>query len=105
MTSSIDPLQGIWDAWTPVKNRVWNKPPHYFPSIIQLQLIEILNHDNTKGKANEVVDIISICINWLRWMNYDKLDDIAELIWARVKTRYSNQATEILDKYYAKYGL
>ena len=93
----LGPFQDIWDAWDPVDARVIKQPASHFPAVIQLQLNEAAAESiNSRGK--EVVDIISVSLNWLRWLGYSPAE-VADLVRARADDRYVGKVEAILDKY------
>lgn len=94
-------LQHLWDAWMPEHNNILRAPADLFPPAYLAQLKEIKEHlrDGDEDKAlNEIVDMISLSVNWLRWFGL-KPQDIAELIDKRIQTRYVGQVSAIMKKY------
>lgn len=106
----LGPLQDIWNAWDDpeVQAQVCTKAWSYFPKVISIQFQEAWGHHlegEGEKSANEVVDILSVCLNWLRWMGHTTPESVAERIRTRAANRYEGQAQAILDKYARKYGL
>ena len=98
--SPLGPFQIIWDAWTPAEEVHRNQVSDYFINIIRDQFVEywICALCLNTGKAdNEIMDIISVSMNWLRSRGYtDK--DVATLAKSRSK-RYEGHTDEIIKKY------
>ncbi len=103
----LGPLQPAYDTWSEVQEQVLDKPLSHFMPTITIQMLEVYEHvaSGRVDKAiNEVVDILSVSLNWLRWFGLDDVE-IAEAIRARTATRYEGKAQEILDKYAATWGI
>ena len=104
----LGPLQDAWDAWSGVQEQVSAKPWYHFPTVIAIQFAEAAEHKahgQPERAANEIVDIMSVCLNWLRWMGYTTPKSVATIIRARAANRYAGQTQAILDKYQQKYGI
>jgi hypothetical protein len=97
----LGPLQGAWDAWESHTEYIHGLKPAYFQTIILAQLVEVQEHlsahEDTHA-AKEVIDIISVCLNWLRSMHLND-SAIAALICERTRTRYTGQTADIMKKY------
>jgi hypothetical protein len=73
----------------------------YFQTIILAQLVEVQEHLSAHEDARvakEVIDIIIVCLNWLRSMGLDDCA-IADLMCERTRTRYTGQTADIMKKY------
>ncbi|GAB3873569.1 hypothetical protein GCM10029964_014050 [Kibdelosporangium lantanae] len=69
--SELGALQDLWDAWDPAHREMLTKEPEHFYVAWQVQVDELRQHlrDNDKRAAlNEMVDIISISLNFMRNM-------------------------------------
>ena len=106
----LGPLQPIWDAWEGHRDFIDGLPDIYFESLIQIQFNEIDDHkeaDNPPEKTtNEIVDVMSICLNWLRSRGLDD-QGVADAIGARAP-KYSDAgegAAAIIERYNQEYGL
>ena len=106
----LGPLQPIWDSWEPHRNFIDGLPNIYFENIIQIQFNEIADHTGAgepSEKVNhEIVDIISICLNWLRSRGLDD-QGVADAIRTRAP-KYSDVgegAAGIIERYNREYGL
>lgn len=102
----LGPLQPIWDAWEEHRDFIDGLPNVYFQNIISIQFNEIEDHEE-QGRppekvANEIVDIMSLCLNWLRSKGLDD-QGVADAIAARLP-RYTDTAA-IIEKYAEEYGL
>ena len=93
-------FQDIWDAWDSVEQRVMELSEGSHLKIVQHQLHEILGASDRQSELNEIVDIISVSLNWLRWHGLNTAD-IAALVQKRNSQRYVGKTTEIMDKYAA----
>lgn len=106
-TAVLGPLQPMWDAWTPAQKQVSGKRFTQFVNIMGVQFDEAESH-LTNGEddraANEIVDCISIALNWLRCLGYTQPEEVAELLRRRAATRYEGQTQAILDKYNKYHG-
>lgn len=102
----LGPLQGIWDAWNDQENFIDGMPNIYFENVIRIQFGEIDDHAEAghppEKTNNEIVDILSICLNWLRSRGLDD-KGVAAAIEARL-TRFADTET-IVQKYNKEYGL
>ena len=98
-------LNLICDIWDQVNDRVVQLPPAHFAASLIIQIAEALEHikDGDKAAATkEVVDIISVSLNWLRAFGLDRRG-IEELILLRL-SRYADPVA-IMDKYRKVYGI
>lgn len=103
--SALGPMQAAYDFWTPVISDIKHKPVGHFLAVIPLQVAEAMEQiksGDARHAAAEVVDCISVCINWLRWMGYDD-EGIAQAMAERA-TRYVD-AKGIIEKYERTYGV
>jgi len=102
----LGPLQPIWDAWESHRDYIDGLPNIYFRNVIEIQLNEIDDHveaGNPPDKVeNEIVDIISICMNWFRSRGFSD-QDVVEAIQYRLPRFDDTQG--IMDKYNERYGL
>ncbi|KKN77098.1 hypothetical protein LCGC14_0364390 [marine sediment metagenome] len=105
-TSVLGPLQPIWDAWRKHDEFIDGIPNIYFQTVIAIQFNEIDDHVEAGHPPekidNEIVDVMSICLNWLRSRGKDD-KGVAAAIEARL-TRYAD-TQGIIDKYAREYGL
>ena len=106
----LGPLQPIWDSWTPQQDFIDGLPDIYFRNVITIQFNEIDDHveaGNPPEKVhNEIVDIMSICLNWLRSKGLDD-QGVAAAITARAP-KYSDTGegtAAIIERYNRVYGL
>ncbi len=104
--SLLGPLQPIWDAWDKHNQFLDGIPSIYFKNVISIQFNEIDDHEEAghpiERIRNEIVDIMSISMNWLRSTGLDD-KGVAEAIGNRL-TRYADTEA-ILLKYNEEYGL
>ncbi len=103
----LGPFQDIWDAWEEVRPEIAAKPLHHFRRAIEIQFDELEGHlarENRDAAAREVIDMISIALNAMRWLDYDPAE-IAEIARMRARQRMKDQARSILDKYENQYGI
>jgi len=102
----LGPLQPIWDAWNSQADFVDGIPNIYFENVIRIQFNEIEDHvaagQNGVKINNEIVDIMSICMNWLRSRGLND-QAVADAITAR-SPRFDDTAG-IIQKYNELYGL
>lgn len=102
----LGPLQPIWDAWEEHRDFIEGIPNLYFQNVISIQFNEIDDHTEAghppEKTDNEIVDIMSICLNWLRSRGHDD-QGVADSISARL-IRYAD-TQGIIDKYQSEYGL
>ena len=69
---------------------------HFTATILtQLEEVEMEPRDT---RAKEIIDIISVSLNWLRWLGLTP-KDIAEQVRARAAKRYAGQGDAIFEKY------
>lgn len=103
----LGPFQDIWEAWEEVRSDIAGKPLSHFRRAIEIQFDEIDEHlagENRDAAAREVIDVISIALNTMRWLDYSPTE-IAETAKMRAQQRMKGQARSILDKYEDKYGI
>lgn len=99
--SGLGALQDLWDAWDPAHQEMLAKDPEHFYAAWRVQVDELRQHlrDNNKRAAlNEIVDVISISLNFMRNMGCSPAD-VAELVRERADKRMRNRTAEILRKY------
>jgi hypothetical protein len=104
---SLGPFQDIWDAWEEVRAEIAGKPVSHFRRAIEIQFDELDQHlvrANRDAAAREVIDMISIALNMMRWLGYGP-SEIAEITRMRARQRMRGQARSILDKYEDRYGI
>ncbi len=95
------------DTWDEVHDQVVEKPRYHFLRTLGIQLEEVeddLDRGDLPHAAKEMVDIISVTLNWMRWLGLSA-EDIAKVIKTRTETRYLGQAQDILDKYWKEYAI
>lgn len=103
----LGPFQDIWDAWEEVRSDIAGKPLSHFRRAIEIQFDELDQHlarENRDAAAREVIDMISIALNTMRWLGYGP-SEIAEIARIRARQRMRGQAQSILDKYEDRYGI
>jgi len=96
-----DILDLIWDTWLESHELIMNLPFDHYMVCVKEQLREAFlhYHQGKPDKAmNEVVDLISVSINWLVWFGQYK-EDIRELVVNRVTSRMKDKTREIIEKY------
>jgi len=99
--SELGALQDLWNAWDPAHQEMLTKEPEHFYVAWQVQVDELQQHLRDKNKRaalNEMVDIISISLNFMRNMGCSPAD-VAELVRERADKRMKDQTAEILKKY------
>jgi hypothetical protein len=103
----LGPFQGIWEAWEGVKSEIAGKPLYHFRRAIEIQFDELEAHlaeGNRDAAAREVIDMVSIALNTMRWLSFEPAE-IAEIARMRAIRRMKGQAQAILDKYQRQYGI
>lgn len=103
----LGPFQGIWEAWEEVRPDIAAKPLSHFRRAIEIQFDELDQHlarADRDAAAREVIDMISIALNTMRWLDYNPVE-IAEIAKARAQQRMKGQTRSILDKYEDRYGI
>ena len=103
----LGPFQEIWDAWEEVRPELAGKPLSHFRRAIEIQFDELdghLENGEREAAAQEIIDMISIALNTLRWLDYQP-DEIAEIAERRARRRMEGQTRSILDKYKDWYGI
>lgn len=109
--SPLGVFQEMWDAWSPVHPlddtyRGALELDH-FCWLICTQMDEIRAHESAGEHArldNEIVDLISIAMNWLRHRGYGQPHAFANAIAARVRTRYVGNTAAIVARDRERYG-
>lgn len=107
MTDPLGPFQEFWKAWNEVDEEIRAKNFEHFPRAVQIQFEEMRQHLSKGDKqraAREVVDVISIALNTLRWLGFGP-EDIAEIARDRANRRMRGQTAGILEKYQVKYDI
>lgn len=128
MTDPLGPFQEFWEAWNEVDEEIRAKRFTHFPRAVEIQFEEMREHlangaatrevdqltfaevrehlsdDDRRAAAREVVDVISIALNTLRWLRYEP-EEIAQIARDRADRRMRAQTHEILDKYQVRYGI
>ena len=106
-TAPLGPFQEIWEAWEEAREEIAGKPLSHFRRAADIQFDELechLAHGNLDAAAREAVDLISVALNTLRWLDF-RPDEIAETARMRARYRMSGQAQAILAKYQQQYGI
>jgi len=97
----LGPFQGFWDAWNHSDETIKSKRLEHFSRAAEIQYEEMAEHlqrANRHAAAREAVDVISIALNTLRWMNFEPAE-IAKIAQDRARDRMYGQTHEILEKY------
>ena len=105
--TNLGPLKYAWDAWTEVEASILKLPADHFQTTLLTQILEVreaLALDNKSHAAEEVCDIISVALNWLRSLGLTEAD-IAKVLQSRSEKRYVGQAAAIMRKYQKRYGI
>jgi hypothetical protein len=92
----LGPFVAPWRAWDKSWERWKTYDEGHFAHAIYHQLLELAECDD-EHKPKELVDIISITLNWMRRLGMEP-EDIAQTVMDRARTRYSD-TDAILDKY------
>jgi len=103
----LGPFQDIWDSWEEVRLEISRKPLHHFRRAIEIQFDELEEHlasGDRDAAAREAIDMISIALNTMRWLDCDSAE-IAEIARMRARQRMMGQARSILGKYENRYGI
>ncbi|MEV4316517.1 hypothetical protein [Actinocrispum sp. NPDC049592] len=106
-TRDLGPFQDIWDAWDEAHQQVTAKPLKHFEAAAGHQFTELRAHlasGDRDAAANEAIDVISIGLNVLRWLDY-RPDEIAAAARARAGRRMRGRTLAILEKYERLYGV
>jgi len=101
MTESLGPFQGIWDAWDEVDADIKAQSLSHFVTVTEAQFVELAEHldeGDRERAALEAIDIISVSLTMLRWLNYVP-EEIAGLARFRAATRMQGKARKIFGKY------
>lgn len=107
MEEELGPFQDIWDAWQEAHDEVTRKPLSHFRRATDIQFDELEAHlaaGDRGAAAREVVDIISIALNAMRWLGHTPAE-VGEIARSRAEHRMKGQALEILAKYQDRYGI
>ena len=107
MNDELGPFQNIWDAWNEADADIRSKPLSHFRRATEIQFDEIESHlknNDREAMAREMVDIISISLNTMRWLGCSP-EEIIEIAISRAKLRMEGQALSILDKYQKIYNI
>lgn len=107
MRDQLGPFQAIWEAWDETNDEMLKKPLSHFQRAVEVQFQELEEHranGNAERAAREVIDIISVALNCLRWMGY-RPEDVARLARSRAESRMKGQAKDILEKYQRLYQI
>ena len=105
--AALGPFQEIWHAWDEAHAEITRKPLSHFRRAVDIQFDELESHlaaGDRDAAAREAVDVISIALNTLRWLNY-KPEEIEDLVRKRAERRMKGQALAILDKYWRVYDI
>ena len=105
--AALGPFQEIWQAWDEAHAEMTRKPLSHFRRAVDIQFDELEGHlaaGDRDAAAREAVDVISIALNTLRWLDF-KPDQIKDLVRERAERRMKGQALAILDKYQRIYGI
>lgn len=105
--AALGPFQEIWQAWDEAHAEMTRKPLSHFRRAVDIQFDELEGHlaeGDRDAAAREAVDVISIALNTLRWLDL-KPDQIEGLVRDRAERRMKGQALAILDKYKRVYGI
>ncbi|MBI4127980.1 MAG: hypothetical protein HY459_02820 [Parcubacteria group bacterium] len=101
MNERLGVLGELWDAWVA-------QPPQsdeYYAEALRHQIKEI--EEITKrgvgrvAATNEMVDIISLALDWMR-ANKVRKEEITEVIRWRIEGRYRGRQAEIIQAYRAR---
>lgn len=98
---ALGPFQSIWNAWDVADAEIRELPLKHFQEALRHQIEELQNHlDNNEADAvaNEGIDIVSIGLNVLRWLDRAP-EDISRIAEARARNRLEGQTSAILEKY------
>ena len=101
MQSQIDILDEVWDTWLESHDLIMELSFDHYMICAREQLREVFLHyynDDLTKALNEVVDLISVSINWLVWFGQGK-EDIRELVMSRLVNRMKGRTREIIEKY------
>jgi hypothetical protein len=107
MTDQLGPFQDIWDAWDEAHDEITAKPLEHFETAVEHQFKELRAHLAARDRgaaANEAMDVISIGLNVLRWLEYQP-EEISGVARSRAEHRMSGQTMAILEKYERLYGV
>jgi hypothetical protein len=107
MADQLGPFGAIWEAWDEAHDEIAGKPLSHFKRAIEMQFGELDGHlaaGDKAAAAREMVDVISIALNSLRWLGYQP-EDVAKIVRSRAEQRMKGQTLAILDKYERLYGI
>jgi len=91
----------IWATWKESEERIKQQSPTYFMKVINTQLDEIIECYDMCDREHmklEIIDIISVCLNWFRWLGCDD-EEIAVAAIQRALYRFAGQTEQIMTKY------
>lgn len=106
-SATLGSLQEIWEAWNEAHEEIKQKPLSHFRKATDIQFDELEGHlaaGDRDAAAREIVDVMSIALNTLRWLEYEPAE-VGDLIRDRAELRMKGQARQILKKYRHQYGI
>jgi hypothetical protein len=101
MSEELGPFQDLWDAWNDAGEEIRGRPFEHFQLAAAIQFEEMRGHldnGNREAAAREVVDLISIALNTMRWLGYQP-GEIGRIARDRAAGRMRGRTRSILDKY------
>ena len=105
--SQLGVLKEMWDAWTPAQDINKTFLDEHYEGLLADQCSEIEEHfqNNEPQRAlYEMVDIISVAMNWLRRHGVECPTDLARLISERVELRYEGKTLDIIKRDMPRFG-
>lgn len=106
-TEQLGPFQPIWEAWNDANDAISGKPLSHFRRAMEIQFEELEEHLEAKDRpaaAREIMDMISVALNTMRWLGY-RPEEISEVARSRAERRMQGQALSILEKYKRVHGI
>jgi cytochrome P450 len=109
----LGPFQDLWNAWDEADTELRRTQLPHFSHAVVVQYEELTEHlarrdrataENRRAAAREMIDVISVALNTLRWLDYDP-EEIAQLTRERARDRMAGQTLAILEKYDRLAGL
>lgn len=100
-------LEMMWTAWTPAQDLNKQFTDEHFEDLLDRQIEEIFDHtdnNNTSGRLNEMIDIMSIAMNWIRQSGVQEFAEFEKIMYARVLNRYLNQTQAIVKRDIVEYN-
>lgn len=97
----LGPFQPIWNAWNDAAIGAERQTIDDFRGVIEAQFVELNEHldaGDRQRAAFEAIDIISVALTILRWLDLTP-DEIATLAEHRARERMQGQVNQILKKY------